>query len=404
MAWRVVNVMSLRLEFVTLAAQPGAKLSELCRRFGVSRQTGYKWLARFGEAGEAGLVDRSRRPHGSPSRTDAAVEEAVLAVRRANRCWGGRKIRRVLLNARPEGLPAEQVPAASTITGILRRHGLLERDEPAPQPFKRFEAVAPNRLWQMDFKGHFALDGRTDGGGVRCWPLTVLDDHSRYAIGAEACTDEKEVTVCERLTKVFERHGLPDAIITDNGAPWGHQNGVTKYTRFSVWLLRLGVKPLHSRPRHPQTMGKIERLHRSLRAELLQGRRFADLDAVQSGLDRWRARYNHQRPHDALGGAFPASRYRMSERSMPARLVEPDYPDDQVTGRVRRNGCLRCRPQDQRRVDLQLSAAFADQRVAVRPSAEDGVHHVWFMTWRIAKVDFRTNPERPTVTHVLERM
>ncbi|MEZ5863451.1 MAG: helix-turn-helix domain-containing protein [Geminicoccaceae bacterium] len=185
MAWRVVNVMSLRLEFVTLAAQPGAKLSELCRRFGVSRQTGYKWLARFGEAGEAGLVDRSRRPHGSPSRTDAAVEEAVLAVRRANRCWGGRKIRRVLLNARPEGLPAEQVPAASTITGILRRHGLLERDEPAPQPFKRFEAVAPNRLWQMDFKGHFALDGRTDGGGVRCLTPILSSSDAKASSDAE---------------------------------------------------------------------------------------------------------------------------------------------------------------------------------------------------------------------------
>ncbi len=151
-------------------------------------------------------------------------------------------------------------------------------------------------------------------------------------------------------------------------------------------------------------MGKIERLHRSLKAELLQGRRFASFGAVQQGLDRWRARYNHHRLHDALGGATPAGRYRMSERSMPARLIEPEYLDDDVIGRVRHNGCLRCRPQGQSRVDLQLSAAFADQHVAVRPSTKDGIHHVCFMTWRIAYVDFTTNPQRPTVTHVLEHL
>lgn len=219
MAWRAVDKMSLRWEFVTLARQADANRAALCRRFKVSRKTGYKWLARFGVAGEAGLVDGSRRPRGSPARTADAVEAAILAVRRANPCWGGRKIRRFLLSAVPKGLDADRVPAASTITGILRRHGQLDRDTPAPRPFKRFEAEVPNRLWQMDFKGHFALDGRTDGGGERCWPLTVLEDHSRYLVGLEACSDEKEVTVRERLTKVFERHGLPDAIITDNGAP-----------------------------------------------------------------------------------------------------------------------------------------------------------------------------------------
>jgi transposase InsO family protein len=300
------------MEFVTLARHGDANRAALCRRFGVSRKTGYKWLARFDAAGEAGLVDGSRRPRGSPA--------------------------------------------------------------------------------------------RTDGGGARCWPLTVLDDHSRYVVGLEACIDEKETTVRERLTRIFERHGLPDAIITDNGAPWGHANGVTRYTRFSVWLLRLGIRPLHCRPCHPQTMGKIERMHRSLKAECLQGRRFPTVDAVQPGLDRWRAHYNHHRPHDALGGATPASRYRMSKRSMPARLIEPDYGDDDVVRRVRANGCLRCRPTGQRRVDLQLAAAFADQTVAVRPSAEDGVHHVCFMTWRIATVDFRTNPNRPSVTHLLEHL
>ena len=400
MPWKVRDAMSERLDLVTLAGQPGANMAELCRRFGVSRKTGYKWLKRFGEAGSEGLVDRSRRPKVSARRTVAAVEAAVLDARRTSPSWGGRLMRRVLQRAGEAGLA---VPAASTITGILRRGGLLERDAPVPEPFKRFEAAAPNVLWQMDFKGHFALDGRTDGKGERCFPLTVLDDHSRYLLGAQACADECEATVRERLTRVFEVYGLPDAIITDNGNPWGQQNGSTKLTRLSVWLIRLGIKPLWSRPRHPQTMGKLERLHRTMKAELLQGRRFLDFEAAQAGLDTWRRHYNHERPHEALDGHIPASRYLMSRRAMPATLPEPIYLDDDRVGRIRNNGCLRCRPNG-RPIDLQLSIAFAGQLVATRPSAEDGVYQVWFSRYRIAEVDFRTDPERPRVTHLFAHL
>jgi transposase InsO family protein len=400
MPWKVRGAMSERLDLVTLAGQPGAIMAELCRRFGVSRKTGYKWLKRFAELGSDGLVDRSRRPKVSPRRTAAAVEAAAVALRRTNPVWGGRKIRRVLQRDAEAG---SAVPAASTSTGILRRGGLLERESPVPVPFKRFAAEAPNLLWQLDFKGHFALDGRTDGKGERCFPLTVLDDHSRYLLGAQACADECEATVRERLTRVFERYGLPDAMITDNGNPWGQQNGPTRLTRLSVWLIRLGIKPLWSRPRHPQTMGKLERLHRTLKAELLQGRRFSDFEAAQAGLDTWRRHYNHDRPHEALDGEVPNSRYQMSRRSMPATLPEPIYLDDDRVGRIRNNGRLHCRP-DGRPIDLQLSIAFAGQSVALRPSAEDGVYHVWFTRYRIAEVDFRTTPERPGVTHLFAHL
>lgn len=180
MPWRVGDAKSERLDLVTLAGQvgagqPGAKMAELCRRFGVSRKTGYKGLKRFGELGAEGLVDRPRRPRASPRRTVEAVAAAVLELRRANPVWGGRKIRQSLSRE----TAAEPIPAASTITGILRRGGLLECQTPVPEPFKRFEALAPNLLWQMDFKGHFALarmgsGGRTDGKGERCFPMTVL--------------------------------------------------------------------------------------------------------------------------------------------------------------------------------------------------------------------------------------
>ena len=405
MAWTVADAMSERLDLVTLAGQPGANMAELCRRFEVSRKTGYKWQKRFAELGAAGLVDRSRRPKVSPRRTAEAIEMAVLGVCRVNPVWGGRKIRRVLQR---DGEAGTAVPASSTITGILRRNGLLERETPTPEPFKRFEAAAPNFLWQMDFKGHFALDGRTDGKGERCFPLTVLDDHSRYLLGAQACQDKCEATVCERLTRVFEMYGLPDAMITDNGNPWGQQNGPTRLTRLSVWLIRLGIKPLWSRPRHPQTMGKLERLHRTLKAELLQGRRFLDFTAAQAGLDTWRRHYNHDRPPEALDGEVPSSRYLMSQRSPfrslgPAKLPEPEYLEDDSVGRIRRNGCLRCRPNG-RPIDLQLSIAFAGQLVAIRPSATDGIYHVWFSRYRIAEVDFTTNPDRPSVTHLFAHL
>jgi hypothetical protein len=181
----------------------------------------------------------------------------------------------------------------------------------------------------------------------------VLDDHSRDLLGAKACQDECEATVRERLARVFERYGLPDAMITDNGNPpilklWGQQNGPTRLTRLSVWLIRLGIRPLWSRPRQPQTMGKLERLHRTLKAELLQGRRFLNFAAAQAGLDSGRRHDNHERPHDTLDGDVPASRYLMSPRSMPATLPEPIYLDDDVVGRIRNNGCLHCRPDGRR--------------------------------------------------------
>jgi hypothetical protein len=243
--------------------------------------------------------------------------------------------------------------------------------------------------------------------GVRCFPLTVLDDHSRYQLAAEACADEREPTVRGRLETVFRRYGLPDAILTDNGAPWGvpaAPNGIG-LTRLGVWLLRLGITPLHSRPRHPQTLGKLERLHRSLKSEFLEGRRFRDFDHVQDGLDRWRRHHNHERPHEALGGGVPASRYRMSERAMPATLPEPVYLDDDTIGRIRPNGCLHWRAaRHAPRLDLQISSAFAGQTVAVRPTTTDGVFHVHFATWRIADVDLTQDPKRPSVTHVLVRL
>ena len=215
MPWRELSIMEQREEFIRLALPVGANRSELCRRFGISRAKGYKWLERYQLEGRAGLEDRSRRPRHSPRRTDAATEADVLRIRAdSNEAWGGRKIARVL-SRRPGA-----VPSPSTITEILRRHGRLDqRQDEHPGRLQRFERPTPNELWQMDFKGHFAL---TAG---RCHPLTVLDDHSRYALGLEACGDERDATVRACLTMLFRRYGLPFAMLMDSGAPWGDSGG-----------------------------------------------------------------------------------------------------------------------------------------------------------------------------------
>jgi transposase InsO family protein len=270
------------------------------------------------------------------------------------------------------------VPAASTITGILRRHGLIDPEESAKhKAWRRFEAEDPNDLWQMDFKGHIpAAQGR-------CHPLTVLDDHSRYALGLEACGDERGATVQERLTRIFRRYGLPRKMMMDNGSPWG-SDAAHPHTPLTVWLLRLGVKVGHSGPYHPQTLGKDERFHRSLKAEVLQYCQGLELERCQARLDAWRLVYNLERPHEALGLAPPVSRYRESPRSFPETLPVWEYgPGDQVR-KVQALGYISFRNRY-----FRLSKAFRGQAVALRPTLSNGVWEVFFGPHRIAQIDER---------------
>jgi transposase InsO family protein len=329
MPWREVTRMSLREEFVKLAIPAGTNRRELCRRFGIAPKTGYKWLQRYAAEGSSGLEDRSRRPRRSPLRTAAEIEHRVIGLRREVRgCWGGRKLaRRLVLAGGPELAP-------STITGILRRHGLLNQAAPPPRPFQRFERAAPNELWQMDFKGNFAM---FCAAAARCHPLTVLDDHSRYSLVLKACADEREQTVRAVLTEAFRRYGLPAAMLMDNGSPWGAA-GAQPFTAFSLWLIRLGIRVAHGRPYHPQTQGKDERFHRTLKFELLRHFNFTSLEHCQREFDSFRDRYNLVRPHDALGLATPVSRYRPSPIPFPESLPPIDYPDELEVRKVQAEG------------------------------------------------------------------
>lgn len=374
MPWKDVSLMALRWEFVTLATAPGANIRELCRHYEISPQTAYKWIDRFRQGGPQALADRSRRPAASPRRCAETLEAEVLRLRDQHPAWGGRKLRRRLIDLGHQG-----VPAASTITTILRRHDRIDPAAAAAhRPIVRFEHEAPNQLWQMDFKGHFAT---TTG---RCHPLTVLDDHSRFALGLFACGDEKATTVRTHLTDLFRRYGLPERMLCDNGSPWGTSGSGQRYSALGVWLLKLGIRLSHGRPVHPQTQGKDERFHRTLKAEVIQGQTFADLVACQRRFDPWRQVYNHQRPHEALGMAVPASRYRISSRPFPEVLPEWEYGPGDAVRKVSCDGTISFRGQP-----LELGKAFRGERVALRPTVEDGVFGIYFGIHQVAQADLR---------------
>lgn len=378
MPWKEITRMSQRSTFIEQAKRAGANISALCRQYGISRKTAYKWLQRERSAGAAGLVDQSRRPQHSPGQTAAAMEDQVLSVRAENPEWGGRKIRRVLQN---QGL--SEVPAASTITAILRRHQKLDPEESSQHTaYQRFEREQPNALWQMDFKGHFSL-----AGGGECHPLTVIDDHSRFLVGLKACGDETYPTVQRQLTAIFRQYGLPERLLMDNGAPWGN-DWVTHHTILTVWLLRLDIAVSHGRPRHPQTQGKDERLNRSFKAEVLSHQVLTDLTDSQVAFDRWVQVYNGIRPHEALQLDTPADHYTPSPRPFPEVLPPVIYDDDAWVRKVDQAGKISFHNRS-----FRIGKAFRQQRVALRPTDQDGLFDVFFCQQSIKQIDLRSQPK-----------
>ncbi|MDX1449043.1 MAG: IS481 family transposase [Acidimicrobiia bacterium] len=371
--WRSSAVWEQRLEFVRLVEAGGVSFAVLCRRFGISRPTGYKWVARYWSEGVAGLVNRSTVPKVSPLRTPEAVEELVCAAREAHPGWGGRKLRGFLLRQGHSG-----VPAASTITQILRRHGLMEHEVAPRRDYLRFERAAPNELWQMDFKGHFGLED-----GTRCHPFGVIDDYSRYSISLVACGDERTGTVKQHLQVAFGRYGLPEAMLCDNGSPWGNNRGQS-WTPLTVWLADLGVEVIHTAPFHPQTNGKKERLHLTLDIEVLNTRPvWRDLGQVQEAFEAWEPVYNHHRPHQSLGETVvPADRYRPSPRSLPDQVAPHRYPDHWHTRKVDTSARISFLG---RRV--RTGRAFKGRHVAVAPTTDPDVFHIYYRHHHIRTIN-----------------
>jgi len=376
MPWREVSLMDQRREFIGLFQHPDVNRRELCRRFGISPKVAYKWLARAtaAETVEDWAQDRPRRPHVSPARSAKAIETAVLEIRDRHPTWGARKIRRRLEDRQ------KNVPAASTVHAILARY---DRVPPPSQPaqYIRFEHPAPNDVWQMDFKGRFPLASDRQ----MCHPLTMVDDHSRYALCLQACTNEQSETVQQHLERTFRHYGLPHAFLVDNGVPWGTCSEV-RWTKLRVWLLKLGVDVIYARPYHPQTKGKNERFHRTLKTEVLSMTTFRTVHELQKAFDRWRHVYNTERPHQALNYDVPANRYRPSSRSLPSKLPEPEYEEGTI---VRRASQLKAnlRFGKQR---WRVPEAFRGELLAIRPLATDGTFGIYFGAHQIASIDLRT--------------
>ena len=289
---------------------------------------------------------------------------------------GGRKLSQVLIDR-----SHADVPAPSTITHILRRHGLMpERTAGQGPPWKRFEHESPNDLWQMDFKGTITL------ANGRCDPLTVLDDHSRYNVVLRATLDMRSATVQAVLTDTFRQHGLPVRMDMDNGSPWGSPSGQSRgLSELTLWLVRVGIQVSFSTPAHPQTNGKDERFHRSLKAELVAGQMFADHAHIQRAFDAWRDIYNTMRPHQGIGMLVPSKRYCPSPRAFPEVLLVIEYsPHDHVVT-VQWNGLVKFKGQK-----LKVSNALRGMPIAFRPDdTHDGLYTLYFAHHRLMQIVLR---------------
>ncbi len=370
MPWKEIKTVDLRKEFIELAASGAVSFSELCRRFSISRKTGYKWLNRYREKGLPGLEDQSKEPSNQPRRTPDKTEALILACRDRYPDWGGRKLRRVLLNE-----SHRELPSPSTITEILRRHDRLNEVEKQQTTFIRFEHFFPNDLWQMDFKGHFAV------GGGRCHPLTVLDDHSRFSLCLQACTNEQGITVKNALIHTFRRYGLPRRMTMDNGSPWGG-GGTSRFSQLSVWLIEQGITVGYSRPYHPQTQGKDERFHRTLAIEVIGRREFDSIPRCQVAFDRWQVTYNTIRPHESLGMETPASRYQISQRSYQEKLRAYEYGEIDQVRHVSSDQSVSFQG-----YVIQVGQPFMGKQIALRPTSTDGHYTLHFCHQQIGNVD-----------------
>jgi transposase InsO family protein len=324
MSWKTMDVRRQRVEFVVAAGRGEKAFSQLCEEFGISRPTGYVWCKRYGCGGLEGISERTRRPHASPSRTEQAVEQQVIALRQRYPDWGARKLG-VLLEQSGKNLPC------STIHRILRRHNLV-RDRPQRSgECKRFERSQPNELWQMDFKG-------PRGWNQEVGPLSILDDHSRYLIGLQALGSTQAEPVRKQLEEIFQRCGVPEAMLMDHGIPWWAARSPLGLTQLSVWLMQQGIGLRWSGVRHPQTQGKVERFHGTLLCAL--EKRQVDQQRTQQWLDDYRWEYNHVRPHEALGMKTPAKVWKRSERKYEPNPTSWQYPPGAVLRKVDADGKL----------------------------------------------------------------
>ncbi|HQO33297.1 MAG TPA: IS481 family transposase [bacterium] len=320
--------MEQRIAFVVRALEQRDNFSELCREFGISRPTGYRWVNRYREVGNfVELREKSRRPHHSPGRTAPEIEEEVERFRKRY-SWGARKLRDRLWIEKGIDLPE------ITIHRILKRRGMIAPEESHPAATHRFERKAPNELWQMDFKGEYPL---LSG---HCYPLSILDDHSRFLVGLHGLPNQRGESVYGCLIETFERYGVPESLLMDHGTPWWSSSNAQGLTWVSVRLIQQGIRISLSGIKHPQTQGKVERFHRTLKAAMKHRGLPETLLQWKVALTEFRNEYNAIRPHEALDMSVPASRYQPSVRAYNPNPPEWEYPEGALVKPLNSQGCL----------------------------------------------------------------
>jgi transposase InsO family protein len=331
MPWKDTRPVDQRLKFIEARLSGEHSMVTLCRMFGISTKTGYKWWHRFEQEGMPGLLDRSRASHSHPNATAEDMVTLVIGARRRHPTWGPRKLRAWL---RRKGY---EPPAPSTIGDIVRREGLVRPKRRRPRPGCFADGLSaqdqPNAVWAADFKGHFKLRH-----GPKCYPLTISDGFSRYLLRCEALRHPDRLSAREVFDAAFAEFGLPWTLRTDNGTPFSATHGISELT---VWWIQLGIEPERIERGKPTQNGRHERMHRTLKQDAIQSVKPAgSFWAQQRIFDRFRHEYNEERPHEALSDEPPASCYEPSPRRYPTKLREPEYGDDDVVYRVKPNGAI----------------------------------------------------------------
>jgi transposase InsO family protein len=369
--------MDEQMKFVVLAQEGLYSMTELCERFGISRQAGYTRLRRYEQEGIAGLVSRSHAPKSCPHRMAEEVRTALLKARKAHPQWGPRKILAYLAPRQPE----LELPAASTVGDLYKREGLVEsrpRRRKWSHPGRASHTVeAANQLWNVDFKGEFRM-----GDGTMCYPLTVTDTHTRYLLACDGLSSTAHSGACASFQHLFRERGLPQAIRSDNGGPFCTK-AIAGLSRLSVWWTQLGIKHERIEPAHPEQNGSHERMHRTLKAGTLRPPA-ANVQVQQERFDAFRCEFNEERPHQALEMQTPGSLYVACEREMPEQIAPPQYAGHCVVRRVRGNGILYFRDRT-----IFLSELLIGQDVALE-EIEDGVWSIYFYDLLLARLEERT--------------
>jgi transposase InsO family protein len=368
--------MDQRMQFIGLWLSDEWNLVAICRRFGISRKTGYKWLERYRADGPAGLIDQSREPHHHPQAVSTTIEQAVIAARAAHPTWGPKTLR-AWLGRQDRSAPW---PAASTIGVILKRHGMVVSRKRRrtvrryDQPF--MGCVSPNSVWSADLKGWF-----TTGDGRRCDPLTLTDNYSRYLLRCQAVRQVDHDCIQPVFEAAFREYGLPVAIRTDNGVPFATTT-VGGLSRLSIWWLRLGIIPERIAPGKPAQNGRHERMHRTLKRETATPP-CRTWRTQQHAFDRFRDEYNCERPHQGIAMASPVQLYHPSPRLYPLVVPEMTYPDDMIIRKVHTQGDLRWHNRQ-----IYLSGTLAGELVGCR-QIDDHCWDIYFAHLRLAQLDTR---------------